>query len=75
MKGGAENGGPARGKGDGWGITAKSTLEEVRVALCDAKMENTRDHTVTSYLGRIMIDSEDMSAEELWRMYDEPTIN
>lgn len=54
-----------------WGITWANTVEEIHVILCDARMENTRDHTVTSFLGKVMIDGEMMTAGELWEALQE----
>lgn len=53
---------------DTWGISEKSTQEEIEVALCDAKMENTRLHTIISFQGKVMIDGEQHTAKGLWEM-------
>ena len=48
-----------------WGITWDRTVEEIEVILCDARMENTRKHTIVSYVGRLMVDGEDLGAAEV----------
>lgn len=49
-----------------WEIDENSTVDQIRVALADAKMENTIKHTLISYHGKMMIDGEELSAEALY---------
>ena len=48
-----------------WGITWDRSEAEIQAALCDARIENTKNHTVVSYLGKVMIDGENLEADEV----------